>query len=192
MSTLSLTLHQSGAHYGASKIMKWIAISGTWRKMNKELEKDIRDNVKEIINRGDGIVTGGALNVDFVAVDEALKLNATAKRIKIFLPATLEIFAAHYRKRAKEGVITEEQTENLISQLSRIKEINFSSLIENKDNKVINEEAYHKRNTTIINAADELIAFRVKEKVGGTGVKDTIEKARKKGIPVKVFTYTIE
>jgi len=28
--------------------------------------------------------------------------------------------------------------------------------------------------------------------VGGVGVKDTIEKARGKGIPVKVFTYTIE
>ena len=172
--------------------MKWVAISGTWRKINKEAEDDVRKTVREIISRGDGIVAGGALNVDSVAVDEALKLDPTAKRIKIFLPATLEIFIAHYRKRAKEGVMTREQAEALINQLSKIKEINLSSLIENKDNKVINEEVYHKRNTTIINAADELIAFRVKEKVGGVGVKDTIEKARKKGIPVKVFTYTIE
>jgi len=172
--------------------MKWVAISGSWRKINKEVENDVRKTVREIISRGDGIVAGGALNVDYIATDEALKLDPAAKRIKIFLPATLEIFIAHYRKRAKEGVITEEQAEDLINQLSRIKEINLSSLIENKDSKVINEEVYHKRNTTIINAADELITFRVKEKVGGVGVKDTIEKARGKGIPVKVFTYTIE
>jgi len=133
--------------------MKWVAISGSWRKINKEVENDVRKTVREIISRGDGIVAGGALNVDYIATDEALKLDPTAKRIKIFLPATLEIFIAHYRKRAKEGVITEEQAEDLINQLSRIKEINLSSLIENKDSKVINEEVYHKRNTTIINAA---------------------------------------
>jgi len=160
--------------------------------MNRGLEKDVRNTVREIFSRGDGIVAGGALNVDYIATDEALKLEPTAKRIKIFLPATLEIFAAHYRKRAKEGVITEEQAEDLIAQLNKIHEINPASLIENQENKVINEEVYHKRNSTIIEAADELIAFRVKEKIGGgTGVRDTINKAHKKGIPVKVLSYTI-
>lgn len=172
--------------------MKWVATSGSWRKMNKELENDVRKTVREIFSRGKGIITGGALNVDFVAADEALKLDPTAKRIKIVLPATLEIFTAHYRKRAKEGVITEKQAEDLIAQLDRIRAVNPSSLIENEKNKVINEEVYHERHSMIIGMADELIAFRVIEKVGGSGIKDTIEKAREKGIPVKVFTYTIE
>ncbi len=172
--------------------MKWIAISGSWRKMNKELEGDVRNNVREIISRGDGIVTGGALNVDSIATDEAFKLNPTAERIKIFLPATLEIFSAHYRKRAQEGVMTQKQAEDLIVQLNKIKAASPSSLIENKENKMINEDVYHRRNSDIIEVADELVAFQVKEKVGGTGVKDSIEKARKKGIPVKVFPYIIE
>lgn len=171
--------------------MKWVAISGSWRKINKELENDVRKTVREIFSRGDGIITGGALNVDFIATDEALKLDPTAKRIKIVLPATLEIFTVHYRKRAKERVITEKQAEDLIAQLDRIQAANPSSLIKNEKNKVINEGVYHERHSVIIGIADELIAFRVIEKVGGAGVKDTIERAHEKGIPVKIFTYTI-
>jgi hypothetical protein len=169
--------------------MKWVAISGSWRKMNNELEKDIRNTVREIISRGDGIITGGALNVDFIATDEILKLDPTAKRIKIFLPATLDIFAAHYRKRAKEGLITEKQAESLIIQLSKIRETNSLSLIENKDNQIIDKDAYHQRNSAVIEVADELVAFHVN---ASAGTKDTIDKAKKKGIPVKVLTYTIK
>lgn len=157
--------------------------------MNKELEKDVRNAVRKIISRGDGIIAGGALNVDYIAVDEALKSDSTAKKIKIFLPATLEIFSAHYRRRAKEGVITEKRAKDLIAQLKRIREINPASLIENKKNKTLNEVIYHKRNSEIIKAADGLMAFHVNQTVG---VGDAIAKARKKGIPVKVFTYAIK
>ena len=52
--------------------MKWIAISGGWRKINKEIEDDVRKTVREIISQGDGIVSGGALNVDYIALDEVL------------------------------------------------------------------------------------------------------------------------
>jgi len=169
--------------------MKWIAISGSWRRINMEVEKEVRNTVKEIISRGDGIVSGGALNVDYIATDEALKLDPTAKRIKIFLPTTLEIYANHYRQRAKEGIITEKQAEDLIKQLNRLKEINPEAIIENKENRIVDKETYYQRNSAVIETADELVAFQVNE---SAGVKDTIEKAQKKGIPVKVFTYTIK
>jgi len=169
--------------------MKWIAISGSWREMNNELEKDVRNTVREIISRGDGIVSGGALNVDFIAIDEALKLDPTAKRIKIFIPATLDIFVIHYRKRANEGVITKKQAGDLITQLTKIKETNPPSLIENKNNKVLNKETYYSRNSDVIETVDELIAFHVNE---SPGTQDTINKARKKGIPTRILNYTIE
>jgi len=60
--------------------MKWVAISGSWRKTNEEVENDVRQAVREIIKRGDGIVTSGALNVDYFATDEALKVNPEAKQ----------------------------------------------------------------------------------------------------------------
>lgn len=168
--------------------MKWIAISGGWRKINKEVEENIRKKVREIMEKGDGIVSGGALGVDYIALDEALKLNSKVDRIKIFLPATLEIYTKHYRKRANEGVITKEQAESLIDQLISLKKANFNSLVENKINQIVDETVYHQRNTSIIDFADELIAFHINETVG---TKDTIDKARQKGIPVQVFSYTI-
>ncbi len=66
--------------------MKWIGISGGWRKTNQKIENNVRNVVSKIMKRGNGIVSGGALNVDFIALDEALKNNPKAERIKIFLP----------------------------------------------------------------------------------------------------------
>ena len=113
--------------------MKWVGISGSWRKTNKEIKEKIRGIVREIIARGDGIVSGGALNVDYIALDEALKYDAKAERIKIFIPTTLEVYSKHYREHACLGAITSRQAENLISQLTRLKRVNPKALIENPD-----------------------------------------------------------
>lgn len=169
--------------------MKWIAISGSWRIINKEVEQDVRKVVKDILARGDGIVTGGALNVDYIAIDEALKNNPTAKKIKVFLPTTLEIYARHYHKRVQEGAITERQAETLTTQLEKIKKLDLFSLIENTTNKIVDRCAYFERNTEVVKAADELVAFHVNK---SEGVADTIEKAKKKGIPVRKFVYVIK
>ena len=83
------------------------------------------------IRRGDGIVSGGALGIDFIALDEALKSDPKAERVKIFLPTTLEKYSEHYRKHARLGTITSWQAENLIKQLTRLKQINQKALIEN-------------------------------------------------------------
>jgi hypothetical protein len=169
--------------------MKWIAISGSWEKINEKVEKDVRSNVNAIISQGDGIIAGGAINVDFIAVDEALKLDPSCKTIKIFIPVTLEKFSSYYFKKNKELTITEGQVENLIFQLTKVKKTNSQSLIENSKNKVINKKNYYKRNSDIIKAADELVAFHVNN---SPGTKDTINKAYEKGIPVKLFQYFIE
>jgi len=169
--------------------MKWISIGGSWRKMNKQLEEDIRKATKEAMNGGNGMISGGALGVDYIATDEALKSDSTAKRIKIFLPTTLEIYVKHYRKRAKEGVITEKQAEDLAVQLERIKAINPSSVIENKENRIVDKNTYAERDSAIIEIADEAISFHVNQSLA---MKENIKKIQQKGIPLKVFTYTIE
>lgn len=169
--------------------MKWVAIAGGWRKSNQQVEDDVRKIVREIIQRGVGIVSGGALRVDYFALDEALKSNPSATQIKIFLPCSLEKYAVHYRMRAHEGVITHELAEQLIEQLTRLKKVNPDALIENKNNTVVDKEAYYERITKIVDASDELVAFHVNK---SEGTQDTITKAEKKGIPVKIFSYTIE
>jgi len=176
--------------------MKWIGISGSWRKTTSEIETKLRNIIREIMMGGDGIVSGGALGVDFIVLDEALKHDPKAKRIKIFLPTTFEVYAVHYRKHASLGTITSEQAENLISQLAKLREINPKALIENPDTNFTEEtkkRMYYQRNSAVVDASDALVAFRVKmEQSEGIGTADTVEKARKKGIPVKVFSYTIK
>lgn len=135
---------------------------------------------------GCGIISGGAIGVDYFVTSEALKINPSAKKIKVFLPTTIDIYAAHYWKRAREGVITKKEAKNLIAQLLKIKKINRSSLVEDKKNIVVSTDNYYKRNTTIIENADQLIAFHINQ---SPGTKDSIDKAKKKGIFTKVFNY---
>ncbi|HCU70168.1 MAG TPA: hypothetical protein DIC35_00250 [Candidatus Moranbacteria bacterium] len=168
--------------------MKWIAISGGWRNNNRQTESDVRREVQEIISRGDGIVSGGALGVDYFATDEALKRDASGKSIRIFLPATLELYAEHYRKRAGEGVITQSQAERLIAQLEKLKAINAESLQENRGNSVIDKTAYWKRIEKIVEAADELVAFHINK---SPGTQYTIDQANAKKIPVRIFEYIL-
>ena len=175
--------------------MKWFGISGSWRKTNQEIDDKVRNVVRKIMLRGDGIVSGGALGVDSIALDEALKIDFRAERIKIFLPTTLEVYTAHYRKHATLGTITSEQAESLISQLTELKKINSKALIENPNVDFTEEtkkQIYYQRNTDIVNASDELVAFQVRsEQSEGLGTADAVEKAKAKGIPVQLFQYDL-
>ena len=167
---------------------KWFGISGSWRITSELVEREVRDCVRKIVLDGNGIVTGGALNVDYQATDEVLKQNRP-QQLKIFLPTTLLIFSEHYRKRAKEGLITEKQAEDLIFQLETVRRLNPEALIENQTNKILNQETYYERNSEVVKASDEMVAFQVNN---SQGVQDTVDKAREKGIPVQLFSYQIE
>ncbi len=169
--------------------MKWIGITGSWRATNDQVEADVRKVVRSILNDGNGIVTGGALNVDWFAVDEALRHDKEGKHIKIILPNSLENYSSHYFKRAQEGVITSSQAKTLISQLERLHDINENALIQTKDGRDIDQETYYERNSKVVEVSDEMYAFQVNE---SAGTQDTINKARDKGIRVTVFSYTIK
>ncbi|OGI71169.1 hypothetical protein A3B84_01395 [Candidatus Nomurabacteria bacterium RIFCSPHIGHO2_02_FULL_35_13] len=165
--------------------MKWIAIAGGWRKTNSQIEEDIKRVVRKIISRGDGIVSGGAQGVDYIATEEALKNGYGQDCLKIIIPSTLEIYKNHYLKRAKEGVLTYERTEKLITQLTEVKK--RGCLEEGKDT-IIENPAYFRRIEKIIYEADELIAFHINKT---EGTQYTIDKAKEKGIPIKIFNYSL-
>lgn len=168
--------------------MKWIGISGTWQLITKEVEEDVRREVRIILDKGYGIITGGALGVDSFAVDEVVRQGLASSRVKICLPVTFELYKTHYRKRAGEGVITSEQAESLISLLSNIKEANTAAIIENNHFAVCDKESYYARNGTIVDMCDELYAFQVNS---SSGTQDTIEKTKAQGKEVKLFTYSM-
>ena len=98
----------------------------------------------------------------------------------------MEIYCNHYQQRAEERQITFAQAEMLISQMETVKK--NDCLIEGTAT-VIDREAYFNRITKIVESADELIAFHINQT---TGTQDTLNKAYKKGIPVKVFIFSID
>lgn len=168
--------------------MKWYGITGSWRKTNFQVEQDVRQAVKEVMQRGDGIIAGGALNVDWFAVDEALKYSKDGNQIRVFIPANLQRYVSHYRKRADQGVITHHQAEQLIKQLNTLNNVNPDCLIELEDGRPIDKESYYDRNSRVVEESDVLLAFQVNN---SQGTQDTINKAKSQGIPVTVNIYTI-
>ncbi|HWQ60255.1 MAG TPA: hypothetical protein VN420_03860 [Candidatus Fimivivens sp.] len=168
--------------------MKWIGITGSWRATNETVESDVRTAVRTIVRRGDGIVTGGALNVDYFATDEALKIDPSGVSIKVCLPVALERYSAHYFKRAEEGVITVQQAEALITQLKELKSVNPDAILENRRNEIVDTNTYYERNSRVVELSDELLAFQVN---GSQGVQDTIDKALSQGKTVGIREYVI-
>jgi hypothetical protein len=168
--------------------MKWIAIAGTWKIINADIEKDVRNVVSEIIKHGDAIVTSGAVGVNFIAIDEALKHDPHATSIKIYLPATLEMTAKHYREIERDNIITAQQLDTFVSQLEHIQLINHNAILEEEGVTSIDKHVYLAAQSKVIAQADGLVAFHVNN---SEGTQDAINLAEKKNIAVKKFNYTI-
>jgi hypothetical protein len=140
-----------------------------------------------ILEEGHMIITGGALGVDYIATDEALKRNPKADRIMVIIPTPLNLYTRHFFNRASEGVINTEQAQALSDQLNGLKRRNPRALVE-MSHAVCTPETYYNRNTRVIGWSTHLMAFHVN---GSEGVQDAIDKAREQGKPVKVWSYTI-
>ena len=133
----------------------------------------MRREVTAALGAGKSIVTGGALGVDYWATETALSIDPA--RLKVILPTSLASYAAHYRRRAVEGV----------RQLEAVAQA--GGLVEHPERpQVVDVTTYYLRNQDVVDVADELLAFQVNAS-GGT--QDTVNRARAKGIPVVVFTY---
>lgn len=145
----------------------------------------MRADVRQALARGDGIVSGGALGVDFIATDEALKAPNPA--LRIILPTSLSVYRAHFMQRASEGVITEDAASGLIAQLDSVAALGNGSLIEMAGT-ACTEETYYARNDAVIAASDRLLAYHVN---GSAGVQNAIDTARAAGKTVAVRSYTL-
>jgi hypothetical protein len=161
----------------------WVAVSGSWRYAPPGLPEAVHREVAAALGAGKSIVTGGALGVDYWATETALSIDAA--RLKVILPTSLATYAAHYRQRAAEGVISVRQAEDLIAQLEAVAQA--GGLVEHPERaQVVDVTTYYLRNQDVVDVADELLAFQVNAS-GGT--QDTVDRARLKGMPVVVFTY---
>lgn len=168
--------------------MKWIAISGS-RETNNQIEKDVQIIVRKILEKEYGVITGGALGVDYIATQTVIDYGNVKEQLKIYLPIKLNDYFKHYLLRADEMVITKKQTNALISQLKRVKSLSPKSIIDKIIYTKANVESYYARNTSIVKNCDILYAFQVNE---SKGTQDTINKARKLNKKVVVKKYTLK
>ena len=163
--------------------MKWIIFTGTWRLTNDEVEHDVRAATREILVRGDGIVTGGATGVDYFCMDEVLKNNAENK-LRVIIPAKLEHYISDYHKNWCHDPITQEDINKIEIILRRIKEVNPAALLEvKKDSGNITQHEYNIRHDEEVTFADEVYAFQVNE---SSGTQDTINKAEHAGLKISL------
>ena len=159
--------------------MKWILFTGTWKLTNKEVEDDVRKATREVIARGDGVLTGGATGVDYFAMDEVLKLQPTATHLRVIIPARLESYIHDYHTNWCHEPVTKNDIDNLADILKKIKWINPTALLE-MPYKTITQEHYNLRHDQEVMYSDEVHAFQVNE---STGTQDTINKSAKAGLP---------
>lgn len=166
----------------ASHYMKWILFTGTWRLTDSRVESDVRNSAREVITRGDGIVTGGATGVDYFAMDEAVKIDTTCSRLKVVIPADLESYIEDYRANWCQAPVTMDDINKLASLLRKINTANSSHFIEMPYN-TITQEHYNRRDAEEVRLADEVYAFQVN---GSSGTQDTIMKAIASGVKISV------
>lgn len=159
--------------------MKWILFTGTWRLTNSDVEQDVRKAAREVIARGDGVLTGGATGVDYFAMDEVLKHNPAASHLRVIIPALLESYIEDYFENWCHEPITQKDIDNLANILKHLKKINPASLLE-MPYKKITQEHYNLRHDQEVMYSDEVHAFQVNE---STGTQDTIDKSAKAGLP---------
>jgi hypothetical protein len=165
----------------------FIGISGSWRTFDDHVVDNTKSFVRKVLSRGDFIISGGALGVDYFVVEEAIRFNCS-HRLKIFLPIPMDLFLKHYEKKEKEGVIDKYQAKAIISQLTKLKTKYPDSIIDSTKYTVANEESYLARNTTIINNCNALACFQVND---SQGVEDAMQKALKQSKPVYVKKFYV-
>jgi hypothetical protein len=171
--------------------MKWVIFTGNWKVVNSEVASDVKQEVRRVLSNGDGIVTGGATGVDYICMEEYLKLDPTCTRIRIFIPAKLGHYIADYRKNWCHAPVTQEDITKLEEVLIKIKSTNPACIFEvRKSEGDIHQFEYDLRHNEEVTFADEVMAFHVNE---SRGTQDTIDKAAAAGLKIVLHKkYKIE
>lgn len=170
--------------------MKWILFTGTWRLTDEKVERDVRLAAREVIERGDGIVTGGATGVDYFAMDEALMCDPTGITLKVIIPTNLKNYVLDYNTNWCKSPVSKEVIIKLHNLLLRLKEVQPGHLVEMPFENEITQDHYNLRHNEEVAISDEVYAFQVNN---STGTQDTIDKSIAAGLPVMLHKkYLIE
>ena len=185
---------------------RWIGISGSWRYINQAVVNDTALIVRSLIKRGVGIITGGALGVDFIATEIMLKESDPAENLRIVLPINkdaymqryTDVYMQQYTDAGLQTNVTRTQADALTSQIfymathfpkiifdkTPFNEIEFIALQNDHYRKL----AYNFRNGLVGYGCEGLVALCVND---SSGVQDTVRKLEKMKKPHSLVQYQI-
>lgn len=139
--------------------MKWILFTGTWHLCTPEITKDVRAKAHEVLERGDGIVTGGATGVDYEAMMEALDFDPAGSRLQVCLPTNIENYSRDYHHNWIKDYVTPEVVDALIECLYKLEEACPEHVHALPYDAEISQDHYDERHGVEVRLADEVYAF---------------------------------
>ena len=169
----------------------WVGITGSWRTINQEVVDDITEIVRYIINNNLGILTGGALGVDYIATEVVLREGNPEEQLRIALPINKFSYMRHFKNGAIKSVINPFQRNAILEQITHISN-RFPNIVFDgsyfdseeflkPESSGYREACYSFRNNLVAHGCDGLIPFLVNN---SDGVKDTVQKVKYMQKPV--------
>jgi|JI10StandDraft_1071094.scaffolds.fasta_scaffold47476_3 hypothetical protein len=165
--------------------MKRVAILGTWKSIQSDIAEDVAQFTRQVVQRGDKIMTGGGPGVEYIVIQEALKWDTLAENLEVILPVPLENYKSHVMKSAVRNVIAKTESDDLIRLLQGLRLKNRTTLKAMKL-KEFSNDGLISRNQAVVDIADELIAFQIND---SSDIEAGIERARKREIPARIMHY---
>ena len=178
----------------------WIGISGSWRITNHEVIEDVTEVTRQIMNRGYGIITGGALGVDYLTTRVVLEEGDPENKLRIVLPLPKQLYTENFRVAERDNKIHPSQAHALINQIETIEKkypkVLFDNIeVSHQDHDQflsslrLRERKYTDRNSLVSYACNGLVGFCVND---SDGVLNTLSSAKIMNKEFFLYPYDID
>lgn len=176
-----------------------IGTSCSWRTMNQNVINDNAYIIRKVLNKGLGVINGGALGGDWISNEIVLKEGDPSNQLRIVLPVNRFAYMERFYNVLEKKVVNRTQADSLVNQLKYIDK-NFPWIIFDKthfdekkflesENDEYRKNCYHFRDGLIAYGCDGLVALWIN---ASNGVGDTIRKTKYMKKPLITMNYTID
>ena len=176
-----------------------IGTSCSWRTINQDVINDNAHIIRKVLDKGLGIINGGALGGDWISNEIVLKEGNPINQLRVVLPVNRFAYMEHFCNVLEKKVVNRTQADSLVNQLKYIDK-NFPWIIFDKthfdekkflepENDEYRKNCYHFRDGLVAYGCDGLAALWVN---ASRGVEDTIKRTKFMKKPLITISYTID
>ena len=110
----------------------WVGITGSWRYIDQKVVDDVTNTIRYLTNKDIGILTGGALGVDYLATETIIK-EGNPENLRIALPINRADYIRHFRNSASSNVINPSQRNAIANQIFKISKRHPEIIFDNSE-----------------------------------------------------------